>query len=599
MAQWEDADEWEDAKWEDAPQNNESRLDKIKGVGEAGLGLATGMIAQIPASIGALLHIGNEATQGRVDTKQAEKVFEVLQRKMSYEPRTELGKEYLDEAGKSQLMQTLNAVGGVAHTLPPVRTAPSPRSLVPKDTPIPQSRFDKLNELTKPKEEPVAPKPDVIQPELDLFSPDQKQVGQSPFDAVGGKWIVDENGIPVKQMLSEEAARSADGGQMRLFEDPANPVDPVIAKRMEQQAAERFAAEQELTKRKEIDDAYRMRAEEQTRLEQEAKAARRDEILTKLEEEISTERVSKGQQRKADRLRAPRSQRGAIDPEALTEGFQKLFHGGKEFTEWNPKKIGSGEGMGALGPGLYTSDNPKLAALYKKYGDDVHFDNGGNMVVKPGVLNELAVDTRKILDYRAKSDKWEAAIKNLDALGYKASSRGIQGALQEAHKWRDEANARKAMIDAGIDGMYVQLGETMGKEIVIFNPSIIRQISRTDTPVVKLPKSQRGGIDIKAIGDSVKEAVKKITGKTAAIKDTTVATKESVLASIPGHKEAMKDYIPADPTAAEILTESLGAGDSKLKMTGVQSGATMTGIKYNSPLIQGIGRLGQVPRRQA
>ena len=114
-----------------------------------------------------------------------------------------------------------------------------------------------------------------------------------------------------------------------------------------------------------------------------------------------------------------------------------------------------------------------------------------------------------------------------------------------------------------------------------------------------IPKSQRGGIDIKAIGDSVKEAVKKITGKDVAVKDTTVATKESVLASIPGRKEAMKDYIPADPTAAEILTESLGAGDSKLKMTGVQSGATMTGIKYNSPLIQGIGRLYQNAQKRS
>ena len=109
----------------------------------------------------------------------------------------------------------------------------------------------------------------------------------------------------------------------------------------------------------------------------------------------------------------------------------------------------------------------------------------------------------------------------------------------------------------------VDFGDGIGRTIL---PGDIQQIFSG-------PKNQRGGLDIKAIGEGAKELVKKITGKTAAIKDTNVATKESVLASIPGHKEAMKDYIPADPTAAEILTESLGAGDSNLKMTGVQSGA--------------------------
>ena len=34
-------------------------------------------------------------------------------------------------------------------------------------------------------------------------------------------------------------------------------------------------------------------------------------------------------------------------------------------------------------------------------------------------------------------------------------------------------------------------------------------------------------------------------------------------------------------------------------MTGVQSGATMTGIKYNSPLIQGIGRLYQNAQKRS
>ena len=94
---------------------------------------------------------------------------------------------------------------------------------------------------------------------LALKTQNQKQLGQSPYDAVGGKFTVDENGIPIKQSLSEDVSRAAEGDQLRLFEDPQPPVDPVLAKQAEQQAAERFAQEQELAKRKEIDDIFNQR----------------------------------------------------------------------------------------------------------------------------------------------------------------------------------------------------------------------------------------------------------------------------------------------------------------------------------------------------
>ena len=592
-----------------------SRLDKLKGAGEAALNITTGLVGQIPAGIGTILDTVNELTQGRHDPKKAEQRFQDMSKAFTYEPRTEKGKEYVENIMTPDVVNTLNALGGIAHTMPPARTGPSVRSLIPKDTPIPESRLDKLNQITKQQEQPKVESPAVLpdanQLELDLFSPDQKQIGQSPFDAVGGKFIVDENGIPVKQVLSEDASRAAGGDQLRLFDDPKPPVDPVLAKQAEQQAAERFAQEQELAKRKEIEDSYRQRAEEQARLEQEAKAARRDEILTKLEEEISAERVSKGQQRKADRLRAPRSQRGAIDAEAVKEMTQ-LFKEGVASARDMLKSWKGAFTENELGVAMKAVDNPKSL-------DTVAFmtpDQFHELATKrsPAELNaEYTPRLRESIKegLKSKNGLWEMPYLRVDNEGKVTAHEG-RHRMDVFKEQGYELIPVRLRKEAGEGWGTWKAPETIIPQEYKNSPKAIQAVAAQPFPRVlhepdmsprlrglAIPKSQRGGIDIKAIGDSVKEAVKKITGKDVAVKDTTVATKESVLASIPGHKEAMKDYIPADPTAAEILTESLGAGDSNLKMTGVQSGATMTGIKYNSPLIQGIGRLYQNAQKRS
>lgn len=273
-------------------------------------------------------------------------------------------------------------------------------------------------------------------------------------------------------------------------------------------------------------------------------------------------------------------QSGAIDPDLLTLGLTRLFHGGKEFKKWDPRTIGKGEGMGALGPGLYAGDNPDLAKVYTKYGTSFDIDEAtGNFVTTPGVLNELAVNTKNIHDYRKENPKWQKAIENLDALGYKASTRGIQGALQEAHRWKDQASARQAMIDAGIDGMYVNLGGSLGKEIVIFNPDIIAQVSRADTPIEKIDVSpylnkgmsrkQRGALDF---GPS--------NPKQKLIEE---ATKEKLFADV--------------PNADAVISQSLGQKDSKGGWLGptinLESGGSMAAMKRQSPLVEGGVRIMQ------
>lgn len=212
----------------------------------------------------------------------------------------------------------------------------------------------------------------------------------------------------------------------------------------------------------------------------------------------------------------PKGQRGAIDPDLLTLGFSKLFHGGKEFKKWEPGTVGKGEGMRALGPGLYASDTKNVADLYTKYGTIFDINDQGDLLTTPGVLSELAVDTSKIINPRHQNPNLSKAVENLDKLGLKASDRGIIGAMNHAQTWGRGAEARTAVTQAGIDGFWIDLPENQGKEVVIFNPEVIAQVSRADTPVEKSnitkpwgPKNQQGYI----LFGKNQPAFKKLTDK--------------------------------------------------------------------------------------
>lgn len=147
-----------------------------------------------------------------------------------------------------------------------------------------------------------------------------------------------------------------------------------------------------------------------------------------------------------------------------------LYHGGSAFTKWDPAKIGHGEGMSflALGPGLYAGNTPQLAGLYTKYAKD-------------GIVSELLVDTHRFYDPRKATpshmkESVEKADAALDAMGLKATTRGIKMAMRGAprHQWQD---IRKALVEAGIDGMWEQLQEGV-IEYCIYNPDAIKKVSK-------------------------------------------------------------------------------------------------------------------------
>lgn len=114
-------------------QNTDVRrsLREAGGGAEAFVSLGLGIGAQALGVIGAGIDTANKYATGRGDEVDFEKSMGDISQFLTYHPRLEEGQDLLDSIGRSGFMQSLNALGGVAHTLPPLRTAPSPKSFRP------------------------------------------------------------------------------------------------------------------------------------------------------------------------------------------------------------------------------------------------------------------------------------------------------------------------------------------------------------------------------------------------------------------------------------------------------------------------------------
>lgn len=124
----------------------------LVGLGEAGLNLATSAVGGSLGMAGGFLGaLGGAIGTGKWDADAIEAAAEEGAQKLTYEPRTQAGRQYAETAGKA-LMETI-PVGAIAHTLPPVTRRPS----APKAK-TPTTKLDALEaELSKPKEVEVTP----------------------------------------------------------------------------------------------------------------------------------------------------------------------------------------------------------------------------------------------------------------------------------------------------------------------------------------------------------------------------------------------------------------------------------------------------------
>lgn len=630
----------------------------LKAAGESLLSLGTSSLAAIPAG---LAGIGASVMGGA--EKGAAKVAEV--QALAYQPRTERGQRYTENVAEvlNKPVEWLGAGGeaiaGNEGRLVGEIAGNFALDLIPfgamgaamrKGKPAKETS-PKLNKLDKLEEATATPQTDPLglyeQGELDLFSPDQKQLGVSPYDAVGGKWAVDENGIPVKQELSEEVSRTQEGGQARLFDDPIFE-EPATKKYIESEAAWQ-------------------------------EKARQDQVATKVE----------GLKQK---FQPPKGQRGAIDIKAIEDGMKALSRGDIDppsfLQRWkgtyNPKEWDSAlkaldepssrDTIAFLSPEQFHSlahvrteaevNSPMGAirragvknALTTKAGlDDIPYLKG---VIKDGVFEVEAHNGRHRMDvfqenglelvpvrlrawkedgFRGWGSKDAPRMAkgqegNTMALPQNLSKKGV-GKVTQFDKLSLVPKGQRGGIDFSGDPRIKDLFYKLSRKEPLNSKeaAFIRQLekddllgfgtakqavqalyedpqgshpitsglSRANTNLSVVPKNQRGGIDTKAIGEAIKKFTSTFEKPEIKGTDTNVPTRESVLESLPGNKGILKDYIPKDPTAGEIVQGALSEKDSNLTMRGVQSGATITGMKYNSSLITGIGRLYQNAGKRA
>lgn len=316
----------------------------VAGVAEAGLNLAGGVGGMIVAPVVAGLGAINNMTQGKpadFETQYATTMGQASQLGTSLADVTGLRSSAGDSlnAGIGEFMNQVGIpAAGVAHSIP--ARIPSPAEFGKADNiPIPTNRGTALDSLIaeqKPIEQPAAKVgsindvPQATKDQQAVYNrmrdeplPEQQPVpdtktAQLPFDA------------PPEEMVRE-----------RYIQDFTNPDDVPMQRDMfaEQDLSARdndpYAQKQQT--QAEIEQAYAQRQaehdaavaqENQRRAEQDTqnKIARaqelRDQQLAPLQEQLSQERVSKGQQRKAQSR-----QRGAIDVEAVKETIQMMRDG--------------------------------------------------------------------------------------------------------------------------------------------------------------------------------------------------------------------------------------------------------------------------------
>lgn len=371
--------------------------------------------------------------------------------------------------------------------------------------------------------------------------PDSGQLYASQYGVEHGLGRVDENGMPIRADRSMEAQNLENPLQRNLWGDE-------LPRQSTQENVRGITRAMDITPEGSLKNAQRQALGAPAKLPPLGSAARK--ALMK-------------------------KQGGVIDPDLLSLGFSKLFHGGREFKTWNPKTIGSGEGMQAQGPGLYAGNEPALANLYTKYAGD------------NGVLSELAVNTEHFFNNRKVPSeemrkRLDVATAKLDAMGLKASQRGLLNSISSAPRYMAQ-EVRQALVDSGIDGSMLDLGEGLGHEYAIFNPDAIAQVSRADSPVEKmsptalaaLRKKQGGGIKI----------------------DWSDRKKAEGFSNIPGIKEKLRDIgnalIKTPQEAIDFAKQTSDVAQNAVQkaFNNLTKGGTYLKGRLNNPVVHfGIDR---------
>lgn len=286
-------------------------IDKILGVPESLLTLGTGMFAALNAVPGA---IAKGIKEGSTDAM--EKEFNRLSEEKTWTPRTEYGQKLA-----ANLAYGLQAFGPMPYVMRPA---------LPKNVRAPKLNIEER--LAQAEKEAAATKAAEAPTPKDVpleFTPtdltDLVPKEETPFryeGAIDAPELLNKDNIQKTFDPREEAAAKRAAEERQVYEN----MDPEIIQELKRPepalAEEAFAkmeAEQARQKKLEEQAAWAAREEGAVeRAKERGRQANMEEILQRLEEDLSQERVSKGQQRKLN------NQRGVIDVEAITDSITKL-----------------------------------------------------------------------------------------------------------------------------------------------------------------------------------------------------------------------------------------------------------------------------------
>lgn len=237
-----------------------SFLDKAIGVGEAGLNLlSAGTTGAVAGAVGGAQGILDSIREGTFGTKEglsnAENKFIDQMQTATYEPRTDLGKKYANQAGEF-VMQNAPALVAVAPQLEQLSALNALRkSNKAAAQPVPPSAIaaEELIKNRKP-QEPAPVEMPRIQTELDLGQPNQ--FGHRPSE-----FTVDENGIPIRRNASLEAQETVRQGDLFSLENQAQELRNDVLNRAEP-AQEGFPANRDYLKQQEEELAYQQKAQQ-------------------------------------------------------------------------------------------------------------------------------------------------------------------------------------------------------------------------------------------------------------------------------------------------------------------------------------------------
>jgi predicted GNAT family acetyltransferase len=388
---------------------------------------------------------------------------------------------------------------------------------------------------------------------------------------------LDENGMPVDELHSLEHQDAGRGPQVDLFDEEVRANAEQQRARQLEEAQAREANKQPSLERDvsgEIESAYRQRQQQLLDEQLQAKQEAHNDYLSQIEQELRDTAYSPkgdGQGPKTRAFKAPKGQRGSLDIQAIGEGLEKIKQRFQKFSvDVEPMKFGDNHSVMVR---LKTPDG-KLSGFV-----DFAIRKDGTLVAENAQVSE------------ALRGKGAAARMYLAAreAGYDIAPGRVQTDL--GNKMVDSLQ-RKGIINKEAEGKRFNAGDLN-----------LVPLAGEQLPGAKYtPKSQRGVINVKEIGDSVKKAIEAITPK--AFRNTSAQVPKvagEVVSKVPGLGKELKDYIPPDPKADDIISEALKQSDSGLGAVGrgVQSGATLTATKTGSAVIRGVGRLFQNATKRA